>query len=50
MTFELNPEQQEETRPGLALWFVMCMVPVVPGTDDELEWQELGRQSADGQR
>lgn len=36
VTFELSFEQ-EETRPGLTLWFAMCMPQVVPGTDDKLK-------------
>lgn len=41
VTFKLSPEQ-EETRPGLVFWFVMC-VALVPGADDELRWLESGQ-------
>ena len=42
VTFELNPKQ-EESRPTLAFWFVMCMAPVVVRGDSELKWLEPGK-------
>lgn len=48
VTFELSPEQQEETRPGLAFSSVICVAPAVSGANHELECMEPGRQSAGG--
>lgn len=43
VTLELSPDDLEKTRLGLAFWLVMCMVPVIPGTDNKLKWLEPGK-------